>query len=125
MKTTLKEYKQNVKNKGNAVCGNYEIERKISFCDNQETKVHYYKAVEVNKEIIKLLTESYFNLLDTVNVSFYIGCRSYYREVVKIGKFYYDRGEKLTKGNGYRSVKEIEETTEKMTESMISDSYYY
>lgn len=38
----------------------------------------------------------------TVYVSYCIGYRSYYTEVVKLGKSYFHRGEKMTKKNGYR-----------------------
>lgn len=68
------------------------------------------------------------NILDrfpTVPVKYYIGYRQYFQEVVKCGKSYFLYGRKMTKGNGYRSIEEIDEITPKMTEAMISDSYYY
>lgn len=60
-----------------------------------------------------------------VNVSFMIGGRIYYREVVKIGKTYFDDGRKMTKSNGFWCIEEIPAITDKMTQSMIEDSYYY
>lgn len=124
MKTTLKIFKKALEVKETARNLNYKLEREIRQYTGDD--IHsLYQAVEENKAIIKEINENYFDLLDTVNVSFYIGCRKYYRAVVKLGKSYYDKGEKLTKGSGYRSIEEIPEITQKMTDEMISDSYYY
>lgn len=67
----------------------------------------------------------YFNHLPTVNVSFSIGSRKYYENVVKIGTRYYKNGKSMTKGRGYYNIKEIFEITERMTKDMIDDMYYY
>lgn len=74
---------------------------------------------------VKIWNEKYFNRLPKVNVSFMCGYRMFYREVVKIGKSYFDSGEKMTKNRGYHCVEEIEKITDRMKEDMISDSYYY
>lgn len=114
MKTTAKEYEANVeilKGLRNAI-------EDARMADNWELKIKL--------ETLKVdLNSMYFEKLDKVNVSFMIGYRSYYREVSKIGKSYFDHCEKLTKGNGYHCITEIEEITKKMSDEMISDSDYY
>lgn len=70
------------------------------------------------------LTE-WFKAIPTVAVSFMIGYRSYYRNVVQIGKSFFDGRDKMTKGNGYRAIEVIPAITDKMQADMISDSYYY
>jgi hypothetical protein len=69
--------------------------------------------------------QAWFDALPKVSVSFMIGYRSYYREVVRIGKTFFDGRDKMTKGNGYRSIEVIPAITEEMKAEMISDSYYY
>jgi hypothetical protein len=69
--------------------------------------------------------EKWFSAIPKVSVSFMVGYRSYYREVVQIGKTFFDGREKMTKGNGYRSVEVIEAITDKMKQEMIADSYFY
>jgi hypothetical protein len=81
-------------------------------------------AFELSR-MIETLEKDYFSKLDTVNISFYIGSRSYYETAVKIGSKYFKRGKNMTSGRGYNSIEEIDKITDKMTESMISDSYYY
>tara|TARA_R110002126_G_scaffold93089_2_gene220733 strand:+ start:8986 stop:9330 length:345 start_codon:yes stop_codon:yes gene_type:complete len=61
----------------------------------------------------------------TAPVSFYIGYRKYFEEVIKIGNSFFTRGEKMTKSRGFRNVVEIEKITQEMTNEMISDSHYY
>ena len=74
-----------------------------------------------NKEIDEMLAA-----IPTVCVACYCGGRAFYWSgIVKIGKTYYRGGEKMTQGNGYRSVKEIAKVTEEQTARMIDDSYYY
>lgn len=62
---------------------------------------------------------------DHVKISFMIGYRSYYYRVVKVGKYYFDRGEKMLKKNGICCIKEIPEITEQMSLEMYQDSMYY
>ena len=124
MKTTLKNYNEKAKAKSIAVNDNFRIGREIRQAGNSNI-IDLLKAKDVNNKVIETLENEFFNLLDTVNVSFMIGSRSYYRVVAKIGKFYFDKGDKLTRSNGYHAVKEVAEITEEMTEEMISDSYYY
>jgi hypothetical protein len=69
--------------------------------------------------------EAIISSFPTVCVSYCIGYRSYYQEVIKIGKSYYLHGRRMTKSRGYRSIEEIPEITDKMSESMLADSYYY
>ena len=114
MKTTAKEYNEKVqilKGLRNSV---YEAEA-----------ANNWKLMIDLKALIVDLNSMYFEKLDKVNISFMIGYRNYYREVSKIGKSYFDHCEKMTKGNGYRNIEEIEEITQKMSDEMISDSYYY
>ena len=75
--------------------------------------------------IIIRKAEAIIDQFPTVYVSYSIGYRSYYSQVVKIGKTYIHRGEKMTQARGYRLVTEIPEITEEMKAEMISDSYYY
>lgn len=90
-----------------------------SLSQNQE----FEKADVLNKKVEVL--ESKIAKLPTVCVSYFIGFRSYYSEVVKIGKTLLHRGEKMTQARGYRCIEEIPEITDEMVESMVSDSYYY
>ena len=71
------------------------------------------------------LDEEYFSKINTVNVSFYIGSRSYYRNVFKIGKSYFMHGDTMTAKRGYSSITEIDEITDEMEKEMLDDSYYY
>lgn len=80
----------------------------------------YFKAEEL---IISI--EETIRLFPTVNVQYWIGSRTYFNEVIKIGKSYFIHGRKMNKGRGYHGIKEIEEITDKMNESMLADSYYY
>ncbi len=90
-----------------------------------ENTIEEYNNIQIvknrNEEI-----EKEFKIIPTVYVSFYIGYRSYYREVRKIGKSYFTHGEKMTKNRGgYRDITEIEEITNEMKDEMLSDLYYY
>jgi len=71
------------------------------------------------------LQKNYFDKLDTTSVSYMIGQRSYYGDVIKIGKTYFSNGRKMTQSNGFYCIEEIPEVTEQMTKEMIADSYYY
>jgi len=114
MKTTLKQYQLNVAVRN-------EISKAIRTASDEGDFLKENKQIELRK----YLDTTYFDLLPTVNVKFYIGYRDYYRAVTKIGKNYFTHFEKMTKRSGYRSIEEIEEITDKMNESMIADSYYY
>ena len=78
----------------------------------------------VNRQLRELETRLKTDF-EWVNVSASIGSRNYYRSVIKIGKGFFDRGEKMTAGRGWWGVEEIPEITEGMKNEMISDSYYY
>lgn len=119
MKTTLKEYQANIKQRRDWNHEAWAINDKGSDINSDWDR--YFEL----KGLLEELEHTFFRQLDTIKVSFYIGYRSYYREVIKIGKFYFDRGDKMTKGNGFRNVEEIPAITDKMKESMLSDSYYY
>lgn len=60
-----------------------------------------------------------------ISVSFMIGYRLYYEDVIKIGKSYFSGNRKMTAGNGYRNVVEIPEITDQMKKDMLSDSHWY
>ncbi len=114
MKTTAKEYQANVTIRK-------ELRNSI-----QDAKASDNWKLAINLETLRTdLNSLYFEKLDKVNISFWIGYRKYYREVSKIGNSYFDHGERMTKGRGYRNIIEIDKITEKMNEEMISDSYYY
>ena len=112
------------------------------------TKLQEYKAIQVIKESLrtdkykservedwatytrvtrqlKELDERLKTDFEWVNVSASIGSRNYYRSVIKIGKGFYDRGEKMTAGRGWWGVEEIPEITDDMRAELLSDSYYY
>lgn len=114
MKTTLKEYQAKV-----------ELRKSLK---NQKEDLRdggdwdLYASTEAQLEELQ---KEYFDKLPTVNVSFYIGSRSYYQEVIKIGKAYFDHGRKMTRSNGYSCIEEIPVITEQMQKDMIADSYYY
>ena len=114
MKTTAKEYqfKSELRSDLNRAASNARYEERWS------------EKVQL-EAMIKTLDEDYFDKLDTVNVSFMIGSRSYYQAVVKIGKAYYDGSRRMTKGRGYYCIEEIAEITDRMNADMLSDSYYY
>jgi hypothetical protein len=77
------------------------------------------------KDELETLEKDYFSKLTKVFVSYSIGFRDYQREVVKIGKGYFQYGEAMTKSRGYYFIEEIPEITEEMKTQMLSDSYYY
>ncbi len=122
MKTTLKEFNAN-----NEV--RKENERIVRI--NTELIREGKNTLETDKEldkaqsILECQKEVYFDKLPTVNVAYWIGYRKYYAEVIKIGKLYFHRYERMSKRNGYRSVTEIEEITEQNRADMIADSYWY
>lgn len=122
MKTTVKEYQEKIDKK-------FEAQRVIR--RNEDLVRSAKNTIETDLErdelekLVKELEESYFSKLPKVNVSYMIGSRLYYEEVVKIGKTYFCNGRKMTKSNGFKCIEEIETITEKMKEDMISDSYYY
>lgn len=114
MKVTRKSYQEKYSERSELICAKHSADR----ADDMPS---YFEA----KARIEELDKEFFDKLPTVKVSFSIGSRSYYQEVVKIGKSYFKYGESLTAGRGYYGVTEIPEITEKMTHEMISDSYYY
>lgn len=114
MKLTAKEYQHQTDKVNNL----HYIKREAEYLKN-------WKLVMESEESIKEIQSAYFDKLPTVFVSFYIGSRSYFESVYKIGNSYFKHGCKMTKGRGYRTIAEIPEITTQMQESMLSDSYYY
>ena len=113
MKTTVKEYQ-------------IQLELRKNLKNSAENT--YFSDLDLSLGLKKMadeIDETYFNKLDTVSVSYLIGSRSYYGDVVKIGKTYFSRGVKMTRSRGYWCIKEIPQVTNEMTDSMIADSYYY
>ena len=122
MKTTVKEFNLNNevrKDEANKVRRNLELIREGK--NTLETD----KELENAEKILACQKEVYFDKLETVTIQYWIGFRQYFSEVTKIGKQYFLRYEKMTKSRGYRSIIEIEEITEKQSEQMMADSYYY
>ena len=76
------------------------------------------------KAELKMLEEEFNAKAQIVKVSFNIGCRSYYEDAYKVGKFYYTVST-MTKLTSYYSPVEIKEVTKEMKDEMIADSYYY
>lgn len=113
-KTTVKEVQNSFELRGKVTREIYKLEREGKIIEKMDLVAQLDKWNAL-----------YFSKLATVNVSFSIGCRNYYREVVKIGKTYFTNGEKMTKGRGYRFIEEIAEITPKMVNEMVEDSYYY
>jgi hypothetical protein len=120
MKTNLKEFNLNNevrKENERIVRLNTELIREGKNTLETDKELHNAEAIlECQKEV-------YFDLIPTVNVSYWIGYYKHYSEVMKIGKTYLHRFDKMTQSNGYRSVQEIEEITDRMKEQMLSDSY--
>lgn len=114
MKTTAKEYQ-----------AKFEEKREMKNLIEHARMNNDWSMVEVLEQSIKMMQAEYFSKLPTVKVSFMIGSRSYFEEVVKIGKAYFNNGRKMTKSRGYYCVEEIPEITKEMQESMLADSYYY
>lgn len=113
MKITVKSYQEKC-----------ELRRSLYYkmqnAENSQNTKLYFEIKEEYEELKEQIAS-----LATVPVSFMIGCRNYYRNVVKIGKTYFTDSTKMTKSNGFRVIEEISSITEKMKEEMISDSYYY
>jgi hypothetical protein len=119
MKTTTKEFNANNearKSNERIVRINTELIREAK--NTLETD----KELEKAQGILDCQKECYFDLLETVNVSYWVGYYKHYSNVIKIGKTYFHRFDKMTQSNGYRSVIEIEEITDKHREQMFSDS---
>lgn len=76
-------------------------------------------------EALVKMIEHTIEELPKTSVSFMIGYRSYYQDVIKIGKSYFSGHTKMTKSNGFRNIEEIPEITEEMKNDMISDSHWY
>lgn len=76
-------------------------------------------------ETRKLEIEKEIKSLPTVNVSYYIGHRRYFDSVIKLGKSYFHRGDKMTASRGFRGINEIDEITEDMDRQMMADSHWY
>jgi hypothetical protein len=122
MKTNLKEFNLNNevrKDEQRTVRINTELIRE------RKNTLETDKELEKSESILECQKEVYFDKLETVNIKYWIGYRQYFAEVIKIGKQYFLRYEKMTKSRGYRSIQEIEEITEKMNNEMLADSYYY
>lgn len=113
MKTTVKTFQANA-----------ELRRNLNNSAENTMHTDLELSLALKNEANKI-DEEYFNLLDTVSVSFYIGYRKYYEDVTKIGKTYFSRTTKMTKSNGYRDIKEIGVITDRMKSDMIDDMYYY
>ena len=110
-KTTAREYK-----------ASYELLMKAKRAINAaRMEERYDEMFELEQEIEKF-EKKYFDRLPTANVKYSIGGRRYFREVVKLGKSFYEHGRRLPKR--FAPV-EIDEITDKMREEMIADSYYY
>jgi hypothetical protein len=109
----LKEYQQLSEAKRNANRTAYQAK------NNNDLDTYFAQKEVANQIQIEM------DKAPKVKVRFNIGSRSYYREVMKIGKTYIDRGDKLNRSNGYSCIEEIPAITEKMKEEMIADSYYY
>ena len=92
----------------------------MAIFEREKMQDEYYGA-KTTMETALMLMEDY----PKVNVKFYVGYMTKYRAVTKIGKTYFDGCEKMTQKNGYRSIQEIEEITDKMHAEMIADSYHY
>lgn len=114
MKTTRKEY-----------LSKYEEMKNLKIVEQEAERNEDWSMYFVIETSIKELKSDYFDKLNTVSVSYYIGSRSYYEDVVKIGKSYFKNGHAMTKGRGYYCISEIEEITDKMTTSMMADAYWY
>lgn len=113
MKITVKVYQTKAEEKKN-------VYHQMTKAEQNDNMPLYFEL----KEQYEVL-EKWFSDLAKVSVSFMIGYRSYYREVVQIGKTFFDGSSKMTKANGYRCVEVIPAITEKMKQEMIADSYYY
>jgi len=114
MTTTIKEYQENS-----------ELRKEYrNKAENARITEDHCTAHNLNEKKDEL-QRTYFDELDTTSVSYLIGNRSYYGDVIKIGKTYFSNGRKMTKTNGFYCIEEIPEITEQMTNEMIADSYYY
>ncbi len=80
----------------------------------------FYKDLKEHEEIVK-----WIDTVETINVKFFIGYRRYFAEVYKVGKSYFEHGQKMTKKNGYRSIVELAEITAEQHQEMTEDLYYY
>lgn len=114
MKTTVKEYQTKLEERKTARNG----------AENYNYSGNIIESIKL-KDVVNKLNETYFSKLETVSVSFMCGSRLFYENVIKIGKTYFNNGRKMTKSNGYYCIKELQEITEEMNQSMIADSYYY
>ena len=108
-----------------------ELVESKSLLNNQNNNIQYSNSEDKdwnqyhnNQEEIKKIEEQ-LEQYPTVTVSYWIGGRSYYDEVIKLGQSYFLRGRSMTKSNGYHSINEIEEITEQMQHDMYADAYYY
>lgn len=110
-KTTAREYK-----------ASYELLMDAKRAMNAARFEERFDDMVALQTEIEKYEKGYFAELPTVNVKYSIGGRMYYREVVKLGKSFYEHGRRLPKRF---NPQEIEEITDKMTEEMIADSYYY
>ena len=112
MKTTVKQYQENVKLKADT--------KRL-----KEEAIDLGQSFSSYQEILDELESNYFSKLNKIAISYMIGSRVYYESAIKIGKAYLKHGERMTQSRGYYCIEEISEITEDMTNSMIADSYYY
>ena len=121
-KTTLKEFNANneVRKENEKI-----VRVNTQLIRDRKNTLETDKEMDRAQSILDCQKEVYFDKLETVNIKYWIGYRQYFAGVIKIGKLYFLRYEKMTKSRGYRSIEEIEEITEKMRNEMIADSYYY
>lgn len=114
MKILRKDYQEKFQEKRDLIYAQREAELKEAWAEYFEIKGK-----------IAILEQEFFEKLEKVKVSFYIGCRAYYQEVVKIGKAYFQYGRAMTRGAGYECIVEIPEIDDEMKKEMMEDSYYY
>ena len=122
MKTNLKEFNANneVRKENESI-----VRTCTQLIRDRENTLGTDKELEKAKSILECQKEVYFDKVESVKIQYWIGFRQYFSEVHKVGKQYFLRYEKMTKSRGYRSIIEIEEITDKMSEQMMADSYYY
>jgi len=122
MKTTVKEFNANneVRKENQSI-----VRRNTELIRERKNTLETDKELHKAEAILECQKQVYFDKLPTVKIQYWIGYRQYFSEVTKIGKQYFLRYEKMTKSRGYRSIIEIEEITDKMSEQMMADSYYF
>ena len=120
-KITAKEFKQKaeqLEQTQRVIRRNEELIRQGNNTLSTDFYLDFCRKLEAN-------LKNWFDVLETVYVKAWIGSRRYYQQVIKLGKYYYLRNQKMTKSNGWHGITEINEITDKMTTEMMDDSYYY